>query len=297
MWWSDLLTVGLPQTNYRGLAEPRLLMEACHLYWQALGEAIRRPIAALRNTSGDPVYATIVFIDEQFPPDRPLSMFALDDRLRFLVGLRAIKDLAVEARIVFDREDCLPEGDPAWDAQPPAHPRIRFGSILATPGAGNQLKLAQPANADCRSLPPLPPEESPLQITRAASVSGRLDIIAPGWTEAGRSIESTYAIDPDRDTNAAGLVYFATYVAVIESAERSAVTALGCPAHQRQLLRRRMAYFGNAGLSEHVAIAVSSFRAGDQPDRIGLRCRVTRLSDGKLICLSEALLMCAGAPA
>ena len=90
------LTIGLPQTNYRGLAEPRLLMEACHVFWQALGEAIGRPISALRSAAGDPVYATIVYIDERFPDGRTLDQFRLDDRLRLFVELRAIRNLAVE---------------------------------------------------------------------------------------------------------------------------------------------------------------------------------------------------------
>ena len=302
MWRDYALTIGLPQTNHSNFAEAKLLMEACNFFWWRLGEAIQRPIAQLRTASGEPVYATITFIDETFPPDRTLPTFRLDDRLTFLVGIRAIKNLAVEGLVVFDREDQLPstpDHDSWWDRVPP-HPVIRFGSIFATPGKDNQLRLAAPMNAVFQDLPPLPPDDSPLQLARRAQETGRLGVVPDAWSPLDRHgpTEVTYAIDPDRDTNAAGLVYFAHYAAMMELGERRAIPQPGqfgwrfpsVPLEHRQLLRRRVAYFGNAGLFDQVAIAVSRFASSDHPGELGLRYQLTRASDRKLICLSEALM-------
>lgn len=54
-WRAYVLTVGLPQTNARGLSETRLLMEAGHMFWQALGEELGGaglPVAQLARPPG-----------------------------------------------------------------------------------------------------------------------------------------------------------------------------------------------------------------------------------------------------
>lgn len=309
MWREYALTVGLPQTNYRNLAEAKLLMEACNFFWRGLGEAIQCPVAQLRSAQGDPVYATIAFVEERFPMDRTLQTFHLDDRLRCLLRIRAIKNLATECLMMFDREDRLAaplDAALSFDGAPP-YPVVRFGSIFAAPGPGNgRLKLTVPANATFQDLAALPLEDNPIQVTRRAQETGRLDVIPPNWVslDADAPPEVSYTIDPDRDTNAAGLVYFANYIAFLEMGERSALPRASAWPHPstsadpagRQLLHRRVAYFENAGLSDRVAISVSRFASPTRPDQLGLRYQLVRASDRKLICLSEALMTFAPSP-
>lgn len=302
-WRSYSLTVGLPHTNARGFAEARLLMEAGHFFWQALGEELGRPVAELRSARGRPVYATIAYVEENVPEDRDLGSFRLDDRLRFLVGLRSGGPLAMEARVVFDREDALrlDGARQAWsDASMRSHPRVRFGSLFASPSRDGQgLELAVPVNIRPAPLSPVPQEESPVQITRQAQETGELGVVPQEWASLDSStwIASRYAIDPDRDTNLTGLVYFANYVAFLELGERQALCApatLGSPwsasdtAHRR-LWRRRIAYVGNAAVGDLLTVAVARFASPD-PRCVGLRSRVTRESDGKLLCLSESVV-------
>ena len=290
-WRAYPLTVGLPQTNYRGLAEARLLMEAGNVFWWALGDAIQRPIAQLRSASGEPVYATIVFVEERFPPMRTLSTFRLDDQLNFLVHVRAMRNLAVEGRVVFNRAEELAslEPDDAWWQTQSSHPSIRFGSIFATPGpTASQLKLSPPVNATFHGIPPLPLEHNPIQLTRVAQDTGRLGVIPDGWIaldSAGPTC-CAYDVDPDRDTNAAGLVYFANFIAMMEQGERMILHE----ASSRHLLQRCIAYYGNAGLTDRITIELSRWGEGGQPEIVGLRFRLTRAGDAKLICLSEAIL-------
>lgn len=292
-WHPYELTVGLPHTNYRGLSEPRLLMEACHVFWQALGHEAGKPVSGMRNAEGLPVYATIFYIDAALPPAKSFDAFHLDDALKFFVGLRAVRNLSVEGRVIWDLASELPDAatDALWSAEEPAHPQIRFGSMLATRDAANNLKLTPPANARLDAIPPLPLAENPSQITRAAQETGKLGVVPDSWPAVGSPSETLHTIDSDRDTNAAGLVYFANYVAFMELAERTAWSAVaGERIGQRRVSRRRVAYFGNAASDDHLRITATVHAGGQQTSIVGIRSRISRAADDKLIALSEALI-------
>ena len=46
------LVLGMAQTNYLGLAEHLLLMQAGHCHWSSLARAVNTPMSAIRQTSG-----------------------------------------------------------------------------------------------------------------------------------------------------------------------------------------------------------------------------------------------------
>lgn len=304
MWRDYNLTLGLPQTNHRNLAESRLLMEACNFFWWSLSEGIGRSIAQLRTAAGQPVYATIYFVEEHFPPGQTLGNFTLDDRMRFLVGVRSVSNRATDGRIVFDREDCLggpTDPEALWQASYPLHPKIHFGSLFATPDPNShQLEPCPPVNARFSELPCLPSEENPTRLVRQAQETSRLGLVPEDWfaLDPQGPLDTIMAIDPDRDTNAAGLVYFANFISFMERGEREAIpvpTVFGefyrdVDLKERELLRRRTAYFSNLGFSDRLIISVSRFAPSKDRGMLGLRYRLTRESDQKLICLSEAIM-------
>ena len=298
-WSSHTLTVGLPQTNYRNFSEVACLMEAGHAFWQGLGDRLGRPVAQLRSGRGEPVYAAIYYVEERFPEHAGLETFRLDDRLRFFVGLRALKGMSIEARVMFDREDRWPASSSDGDAEPGRsgeHPEVRFGSIFASadPSSEGRLRPATPVNAQPSVLPTLPLEDHPGRITRAAQETGSLQLIPEAWRplDPQTGPHFTYQVDPERDTNAAGLVYFANYVAFMTTAERWQAQQRGQSdeMRRRSLRHRRIAYYENAGWSDRLIVAVSRFGQEDHPESAGWRYRVTRERDGKLLCLSEALI-------
>ena len=83
------------------------------------------------------------------------------------------------------------------------------------------MRVAPPANADFSAIPPLPNDENPYHLARAAKETGSLGLIEDGWPPIGHAFEFLYELDADRDTNGAGLVYFVDYVTVMERAERA----------------------------------------------------------------------------
>jgi probable biosynthetic protein (TIGR04098 family) len=274
------LTLGLPHTNYRGLSEPLLLMHAGHFLWQSLAAAIGRPLSELRTTSGGEVYAAFYYIEEIVPEAVPLESFRLDDTVHFTITLRSFKNIAAESVVHFGpRNSSLA-----------AQPSLRFGNIFITPEKGNSvLRVAPPANADFSKIPRLPNDENPYHLTQRAGETGRLDLMSDGWTPTGTPFEHEYDIDIDRDTNGAGLVYFANYIAFMETAERLAYRSRGEDGCDRSLRHRRTAYFGNADPGDSVLVRVSTFTNLDDPGHRGHRYTIDRLRDGRLICLSETI--------
>lgn len=269
------LVLGLPHTSHRFLSEHHLLQYAGHFQWNAIAAAAGMPLSALRTTAGGEVYASFYYIEERIPDAAPLESFRLDDTVRFSIDLRSFKNITIEGRVTFDRPGSERES-----------PSILFANIFITPEKGNsRLRVAPPAQADFANLPRLPNEENPFQITRAAEESGSLGVLDESWQSVG-SYAHRYAIDVDRDTNGAGLVYFANYVAFMDTAERLALRSLGVDAKNRSLRRRRIAYYGNADVDDTITIHVDVLR---DATRLGFRYRIERDEDGLTICRSEAI--------
>ena len=293
------LTLGLPHTNHRGLSEPLLLMHAGHFQWMSIAAATGGPLSRLRTAAGGEVYAAFYYIEERLPPATALENFGLDDQVRFAVALRSFKNIAVEGRIVFDRPEALadPAGVERWlapDAVDVPHPFIRFGNIFVTPVKGNSvLRVAPPASADFSGLTPLPNDDNPYHLTRAAAEGRGLGVLDGRWSPAG-SFEHRYRIDVDRDTNGAGLVYFANYATFMETAERLAVESLALPIQpelvtRRSLVHRRIAYYGNADVADTIDVRVTVLRDPGDPRSLGFQYAIERHEDRQTICLSEAV--------
>ena len=286
------LTLGLPHTNRRGLWEPLLLMYAGHFQWQSIASAIGRPLSELRTGSDGEVYAAFYYIEERIPDRTPIESFGLDTTVRFSIALRSFKNIAVEGLVCFDRADLLGDADPAPVPATGelAHPFIRFGNIFITPVHGNsELRVAPPANADFSTIPQLPNSENPYHLTREARDTGSLGLIGDTCRQVGTEFDFQHEIDPDRDTNGAGLVYFANYITFMEAAERAMFESRPLPRGDRSLSHRRTAYYGNADPRDTIRVRVLAFDDPRRSDRVSHRYTIERLQDGQLICLSEAI--------
>ena len=172
-----------------------------------------------------------------------------------------------------------------------------MANVFVNPDAGNdRLKVAPPCNADFSAFDPLPNDDNPYHVVREAGHQG-LGLFADSvWQDVtrDRAFAVRYEIDPDRDSNGAGLVYFANYFAFMEFAERKAMTLNSQRTFTREdidrraVRHRRTAYYGNADLHDALAIEVDILAQAARPDLVGFRYRVRRASDDAIVCLSEA---------
>jgi len=298
--YESTLTLGLPHTNRWGLAEHLLLMHAGHVHWTALAGTIGVPLSQLHAKDGGPVYATFYFIEERFPDHAALNAFDLDDAVRFRLTQRTYKRTTVEAQLIFDRVERLPAlADSPSPISPAAgigrHPYVRFGNIFITPARGNsQLRVTAPVEGDFSTLPVLPNDENPYQITKTAAASGRLGLLDDCWEPlSSEAADVSYAIDPDRDTNGAGLIYFANYITFMDAAERAAAAACADErvrtAVGRIVRQRRVAFYGNVSLSDTIRTHVTLFHSAADSSLVAARYAIYRQEDNELICLSEAI--------
>jgi len=295
------LTVALPHTNHNQLAEFLFLMHAGNFQWTSISRLLGIPLSQLRTIDGGEVYATFNYIEEDFPPSAPMNGYRLDDECIFLNHLRAFKNMAVDGRLILHRRDALPQDAQKIFAADPGSwkgkvPYLRMANVFITPVGGNEfLKMAPPANVSFNQFPPLPNRENAFHILREVERSGRFSTIGEDFMPFDRREEFSflYVFNPDRDTNGAGLVYFANYIAFMDMAERKAMTENALEAFTqkqvdfRTLRRREIGYFGNARLDDTVRIHVRMFRRGAR--EVGFRYRLERGSDKKLIAISESI--------
>jgi probable biosynthetic protein (TIGR04098 family) len=279
--FSCRLTLGMPHTNRRGLPEVELMKQAGHAQWQAIAAAIGRPLSSLRTVGGGEVYAGFYYIETVVPPAVPLESYRVDDTISFDVALRAFKNISLEGRVRVRRVD----GGTAA-----AGPDIRFATIFMSPAGSNiELKVAPPAGVDCAGIPALPNEESPFHLTRAARTGGTLQLFGDDWRDTGKTFTFTYQIDRDRDTNGAGLVYFANYIAFSDAAERELDRSGRLPTGERSLRHRRSAYYGNADIDDRLLVRTAVFANPASAAHVGYRHVIERERDAALICLSEVI--------
>lgn len=292
------LTLGLPHTNHRFFSEHHLLKYAGHFQWNAIASALKRPLSQLRTARGEEVYASFYYVHVRIPAHKPLESFRLDDSLRFALRLRGYKNVAFEGKIVFDRISALQEDVEALAGEAEAESRLpflRFANMFISPSKGNaSLRIAVPVGTDLGKLSLLPNGENPYHFTRAAAESGTFGLLDDRWRFHGTHRHS-FAIDIDRDTNGAGLVYFANYVAFMDTAERLTLAAVGVTERQgvpilnRSLRERITGYYGNADTADSLHMEVSLFLDPADASRLGFRTTIHRQRDQHLICLAEAI--------
>jgi probable biosynthetic protein (TIGR04098 family) len=298
------LTLGLPHTNRYGFAEPQLLMYAGHFQWNSISSAFGKPMTEITTKEGKPIYATFFYIDESFPRDKPLAGFHLDHELLFLNRIRHYKSMSIDGEILFDRKKLITKREQERFSSNPSllrgkHPFIRMCNVFISRASNNDfLKITTPeASVSFDKILPLPPDENPYGITREAAQNMTFGSFEGAWTPIDLlpDYHVSYIIDPDRDTNGAGLIYFAQYVAFLVTAERMAIwnniklenIRLKAREHPRTLLQRKLGYFGNVRLDDTLELYVSAFVRDNQD--LGFRCRIVRQSDKKMIALSESV--------
>lgn len=293
------LTIGLPHTNLNGLAEPQLLMHAGHFQWTSIARALQKPLSALRTSEGHTIYATYYYVEQYYPRPTLLSQCGLEQDLLFVNRLRHFKGVSIDGDTVFDRKSTLEHvPDPFAVASDGVrvHPYLRMCNVFISREKGNEsLKISPPQGVVFDAMGTLPLEQNAYALVREAGRALTFGLIPPEWRALDKAADFfwDHAINPDRDTNGAGLVYFANYAAFIDTAERVALrdnsTKMWTPeqVNGRALHQRKLAYFANIGLEDTLRIHISLF-AGPGND-LGTRARLTRLSDGKLVALSEAI--------
>jgi probable biosynthetic protein (TIGR04098 family) len=266
------LRVGMPHLDLAGLSENWLWRHAGDLHWEAISRRLAAASHELESDEGQRLYPTFVAVRARY--QRPLAWVRENDRL----------DAAIEV---------VPCGRAC------AHGRFAAGvrgrrfelellSTFAVRGAGS-LKMALPAArlaarwTDAEAEPPI------ARLARAARRGLPLvdDFCGPSLEPPGPALgRLTYEPSPYADYNGAGLLYFASYVTIADTAERQLIRSIGPPPRPDWALatspvRRDVFYYANLPLGAPLIVELLALERA--PDRVRTRVRLRRADDDSRI--------------
>ena len=284
------LRLGMPHTQAGGLSEVALLAHVGDQRWIDFGAATGVPASAHRDADGHPVYASFYFVELSGFPADGLGVYGPDDELELVNSLERFGRSMLDGWHSLHPAGTLPAELPA--TAPPA-PRVRLSNVLVREGRGtDDLRITVPANARIDDVPASSTEPDSYQRVREARRVGRFEdagdeAATPLW-EGARTVP--YRINPDRDVNGVGLVYFANYVAFMDYAERQALQESGAYAPEaldaRRTRRRRIGFYGNALRHDVLLVDVEALAAPGH--RLLLHHRIRRQRDDRLIAVASA---------
>lgn len=285
-------------TGANRLCESSLLMQLGALQWQEIARLAGTRLTWLRGASGQPVYASFYYIHERFSRGRPLSSYDLDEVLSIRSEVQLCGTSRIDGRHTLHGEGA--DGGDGGDGGEPASVQM-CNVFVEKLGGPDHLRVTMPANLDVRRFPRRDAPPASWGAVQGVKSMGRFP------RPSGREVRPLgpagfcfrYPINPDRDINGIGLVYFANYIAFLDMAERALLRRAGFAEEAidaRALLEREIAYYGNARASDTLAIEVEAAAldasAGASPADSGLvrfDYRVSRESDGRLVAISAAV--------
>lgn len=304
---SELL-LGPPHTGLNHLAEFLFLMHVGSLQWSEIARHAGMRLRDLRSEEGRPVYASFYYVCESFSLDHPISAHRIDDLLTFFSGVRLWGGTAIDGwHAVCPEGAGSPPGVPADPRRPPRRRGpawVRMSNVFVKMRSGPQdLEVALPRNLAADRFPRGGDCLETYRLVKEVRAAERFPRPAgAGFRELGTgSFVHRVEINPDRDINGVGLVYFANYVTFLDAAERALLRRV-LPEERREwridrraLVEREIAYYGNASATDRLDVSVRAYEmlsvpeAPVEPAVLWLDFVVRRVSDGEVICLSRAV--------
>jgi probable biosynthetic protein (TIGR04098 family) len=256
----------MPQLDAGGLAEGWLLRYAGDLHWEAIGRRLGVPSDGIVGDAGERLYPTVVAV-----------------RARYDVPLAAVRENEVvetTAEVVPCGRACAHGRVVAAFGQGAHRLTLELLTTFAARAPAGALRMTLPAARLAARWTPVGPPPAIADLARAARRGERLDdaFSGPAPARAGRPLDEIFLEpSPYADYNGAGLLYFASYVTIADSAERVLARRLGlaraCQRDTRGLdwalatsaVRRDVFYYDNLPLGAPMVAALMSFDrdAGD----------------------------------
>ena len=306
-WREFRLHVGMPHLAPGGLAEEPLIKQLGAFQWQAVAALAGEPENAVVSEAGERLHISMISVELGLPAGRSWDEFDEGADLCFRQRTGVYGHKLVQGIFLFDSEPIPGEelqtvqarDDLVRGRRPWAY--VTHGFITRSGGTWAKLEtprafLERPAPA-LSAMPAGIAEH--LAVERSGAIEGFLDW--PGAAELPHDLQPVpfeYAIQPETDFNAVGVVYCARIPAIMASGERRFLRErllgplseplVACLSVQH----RRLYYFANAAREEKLHIRVQARflpPAVSAPSRVRtlghllFRTDVHRASDGVLM--------------
>ncbi|MFF0380012.1 LnmK family bifunctional acyltransferase/decarboxylase [Actinoplanes missouriensis] len=254
--------------------------------WAAVSELCGVDVYSARTPGGAPAYLSFYHYevrgDETITP-RGLTFGDVVDLTSqcFDLGSESVLTLHRVARAGTDPGGPLTAREYLEDPRPGCLYVLNLNRWITRdrPDSNENLLVSSPVGFAHQHLP-RPPASWPVRAAarQARNQGGFVPDPVPGYVPAAPPFEFGYDLDPVRDFNGVGLVYFAAYFAIADTALAALWRSLGRTNRQflhRRVLGQRIAYFGNADTDARLTITVRLLRhekeAGDEIADIAIR--------------------------
>ena len=191
------------------------------------------------------------------------------------------------------------------DARSLGIPAVRMSNIFVMQFNGAEwLKKGRPRDGLINSIRELLVAPESYAIVKQAETNGYIDLPGANFLALHDiPVEYDYLIQPDRDVNGAGLLYFANYPLFLDLGEREALRWARWPwpddlINKRTIISRKIAYLNNASWKDALRIRTQvwiknplSDRGHDlslAPVRIFSNQQMYRVSDGRMMCVCSS---------
>jgi len=302
--------VGMPQLDAGGLSEGWLLRYAGDLQWEGIARRLGVASDEIRGAGGERLYATVVAVRARYGPS--LAAVGENDVLDARIEVVPVGRACAWGRLgvgVDPAGACTQRAESGRSVGARAlslellttfavRDRVRGAANALN---ANALKMMPPAPALAASWMAEVPHGSPPAIARLARAVRRGDPLDDDFAgpvldrardreraqEDGRPLgEVVYEPSPYADYNGAGLLYFAAYVTIADTAERQLVRRLRLGdtgdldwAVATSVVRRDVYYLENLPLGASLTAQLLTFEATAQTTTSHLR--LLRGDDGR----------------
>ncbi|MEV6347155.1 LnmK family bifunctional acyltransferase/decarboxylase [Actinoplanes sp. NPDC051851] len=226
--------------------------------WDAVSAACGTDVHAARNQEGEPAYLSFYYYRIRGGTAVQPHGLEFGDRLQassrvFDFGSRSALTLHRLAPAGLDLPD-LPLEAAEFHERP--HPACLYAETFnrwvsrTRSGSNRGLAEVSPPDFAHEHLPRLANEHSPRTLVGRARQAGTFHPGGPtGYLPGGSPATLTYALDPVRDLNGAGLVYFASFFSIFDTGLLALWRAAGrgdAAFVRRRIADQRIGFFGNA---------------------------------------------------
>lgn len=297
---AEVLEIGMPLLGIGNLCESALLKHLGDMRWRHIMRLTGVPSRNLVDDQGNRLYPAFFYVKVRFPESRPMGSFGENDTLLPMDTVRRY-GLSMLDGIAY----LIPSERGQTVSKPPASleeaveqgiPAVQMSNAFVMKFDGAEwLKKSRPKKGILDAVVEMPSPPDSYELSRLAQQGGSVGTPSEG-SRALHDAEVCYqyAIQPDRDVNGVGLLYFANYPLFLDLAERHALKQADslwsdAAINTRSLLARNIVYLNNAAWHDSMTIRTRSW-VRLLPDRdadfhLASEQRMHRQSDGRLMCV------------
>lgn len=245
--------------------------------WEAVSASCQTNVYAARTADGDPIYLSFYYYRVRGGKIVHPHGLGFGDELDltsqvFQFGSRSILTLHVLAPAELGRGD-FPVTPEEFYENP--HSDCMYVEnfnrwVTRGPyGANSDLAATAPSDFQFAELPRIPNRFSPRTVIGRAREAGTFCADLPPGFVADPVHRYEYSLDSVRDVNGAGLMYFASYFAIFDTALLRRWRELGRDDAQflkRRVVDQKLGFFGNADLGSVFTISVRRWCDAARPE-------------------------------